>query len=491
MVFIVITAEILLGVLASITGFVLYRQQSIEKFTDIAHGLTEAASVAVDTERIDEFIEKGRKAEGYIDIEQKLYKMRDGFPQALYLYVYRIQPDGCHVVFDLDTKDGEKASQPGDLIDFDPSFEPFLPQLLKGEPIEPIISDDQYGWLLTVYKPLKNSSGKTVAYIAADISMGEIITDQAEFFIKLLSMFFGVSILIMSIMLEFVNRRIVHPVNRMASAAIHFAYNMEQDRANDMHEIKSLNIHTSDEIEHLYKAFTKTCMDSIGFINRLEAAAERIQHMQDEIIINFAEMVEARDTSTGNHIKKTAFYVEAIARELLKEGKYSDVLDEKYIEKLKRSAPLHDIGKIAVSDLILNKPGKLTDDEFAIMKSHTTEGTNILAKIEANTNDTMDYNYLKESMEMAHYHHEKWDGTGYPTGIKGEEIPLSARIMAVADVFDALVAERVYKKPFTYEKAMAIITEGAGKHFDPVVVEAFTKISQKLYDERTTLNSKI
>ena len=121
----------------------------------------------------------------------------------------------------------------------------------------------------------------------------------------------------------------------------------------------------------------------------------------------------------AKYIKKTAFYVEAIARELLKEGKYSDVLDEKYIEKLKRSAPLHDIGKIAVSDLILNKPGKLTDDEFAIMKSHTTEGTNILAKIEANTNDTMDYNYLKESMEMAHYHHEKWDGTGYPTGIKG------------------------------------------------------------------------
>nr|WP_290918788.1 HD domain-containing phosphohydrolase [Fibrobacter sp.] len=146
---------------------------------------------------------------------------------------------------------------------------------------------------------------------------------------------------------------------------------------------------------------------------------------------------------------------------------------------------------MAVSDLILNKPGKLTDDEFAIMKSHTTEGTNILAKIEANTNDTMDYNYLKESMEMAHYHHEKWDGTGYPTGIKGEEIPLSARIMAVADVFDALVAERVYKKPFTYEKAMAIITEGAGKHFDPTVVEAFCHISEKLYAERTTLNNKV
>jgi len=400
-------------------------------------------------------------------------------------------PDGCHVVFDLDAADGEAGSDPGAVVAFDPSFEPYLPNLLKGEPIDPIISDDQYGWLLTVYKPLKNFEGKTVAYVAADISMGEIITDQAKFFIKLLSMFFGLSIIIMSIVLEFMKRGIVHPVNRMASGAMHFAYNLEQDSANDVQELESLDITSSDEIGHLYKALTKMCQDSIGFIRRLEAAAERIQHMQDEIIINFAEMVEARDTSTGNHIKKTAFYVEAIAKELYKEGKFKDILDEAYIAKLKRSAPLHDIGKIAVSDLILNKPGKLTDDEFAIMKSHTTEGWHILTKIEENASDSMDDGYLKEATEMAHYHHEKWDGTGYPTGIKGAGIPLSARIMAVADVFDALVAERVYKKPFTYEKAMQIITEGAGKHFDPTVVEAFTKISQRLYDERTKLNQQV
>ena len=489
-VIIVIAAEILLGAFASITGFVLYRQVSIGKFIDIAHGLTEAASVAIDADRVDEFLEQGEKAEDYKAIESKLYKIRNGFPQALYLYVYRILPDGCHVVFDLDATDGEEGSDPGSVVAFDPTFEPYLPQLLAGEPIDPIISDDQYGWLLTVYKPLKNSVGKTVAYVAADISMGEILIDQAKFFIKLLSMFFGLSIIIMSIVLEFMKRGIVHPVNRMASGAMHFAYNLEQDSAN-VQELESLGIESSDEIGHLYKALTKMCNDSIGFIRRLEKAAERIQHMQDEIIINFAEMVEARDMSTGNHIKKTAFYVEAIAQELYKEGKFKDILDEAYIAKLKRSAPLHDIGKIAVSDLILNKPGKLTDEEFAIMKSHTTEGWHILEKIEENASDSMDDGYLKEATEMAHYHHEKWDGTGYPTGIKGAGIPLSARIMAVADVFDALVAERVYKKPFTYEKAMQIITEGAGKHFDPTVVEAFTKISQRLYDERTKLNQQV
>ena len=487
---IVIIAEILLGALASITGFVLYRQVSVGKFTDIAHGLTEAAAVAIDADRIDEYIAQGENAEGYLKTEANLYKIRNGFQQAMYLYVYKILEDGCHVVFDLDAEDGEEGSDPGSIIPFDPSFEPYLPQLLKGETIDPIISDDKYGWLLTVYKPLKNSEGKTVAYVAADISMGEVLIDQAKFFIKLLSMFFGLSIIIMSIVLEFVNRGIVNPVNRMASSAIHFAYNLEQSSVSSIQELDSLSITTEDEIEYLYKALTKTCKDSVDFIIRLEKAAERITLMQDEIIINFAQMVEARDNSTGNHIKKTAHYVEAIAKELQREGKFSDVLDDAYISKLKRSAPLHDIGKIAVSDLILNKPGKLTDEEFDIMKSHTTEGCNILTKIEENASDSMDDDYLKEAIEMAHYHHEKWDGTGYPTKIKGEKIPLSARIMAVADVFDALVAERIYKKPFPYEKAMSIITEGAGKHFDPVVVEAFCRISEELYKNRTVLNHK-
>ncbi len=480
----VIVAEILLGTLASITGFILYRQVSVGKFTDIAQGVTKASAVVIDGDRVDEFIAQGHNAEGYDDIEKKLYSIKESFPQTTYLYVYQILDDGCHVVFDLESEEGAEPNKPGDLIPFDPSFEPLLPQLLAGEDIEPIISDDQYGWLLTVYKPLKNSSGKTVAYVAADIAMGEIIYDQAKFFIKLLSMFFGLSIIIMSIVLEMVNRGIVHPVNGMASASIHFAYNLEQSRLSSLQELDSLNIHTFDEIEYLYKALTKTCKDSLEFIQRLELAAERIAKLQDEIIINFAEMVEARDNSTGNHIKKTAAYVEAIAKELQREGKFPHILNDEYIVKLKSSAPLHDIGKIAVSDLILNKPGKLTDEEFAIMKSHTTEGMKILTKIEASANEkhTMDDNYLKEAIEMAHFHHEKWNGTGYPTGIRGEAIPLSARIMAVADVFDALVA--------TYEKAMAIITEGSGQHFDPVIVEAFCHISKQMYDERTVLKKE-
>lgn len=497
-VYMVIVAEVLLGGLASTIGFFLYRENSINSFINVANGVTRAASTAINPDKIDDYMNRGYEVEDYAFISKILYSIRESFPQTKYLYVYQIREDGCHVVFDLDT-DGEPGGKPGDVVEFDPSFEPYLPTLLAGGEIEPIISDDKYGWLLTVYRPIRNSSNKTVAYVAADISMEKIIREEAVFFIKMLSLFFGLSIIIMSIVLELVKRGVVIPMNQMSVAAMKIAANttrasMLDTETVDLESIRDsverlgkIGVNTNDEIEHLYESIYTMASDTYNFIQRVQEQNERIRRMQEIIIMEFAEVVEARDKSTGNHIKKTAEYVEAIARQLKAEGKFADVLTDAYIEKLKRAAPLHDIGKIAVSDLILNKPGKLTDEEFTIMKSHTTEGWNILTKMVADAGDTIDADYMVESIDMAHYHHEKWDGSGYPTHIKGEEIPLSARIMAVADVFDALVAERVYKKPFTYEKAMAIITEGAGKHFDPDIVEAFTHISEKLYGARTKL----
>ncbi|MCR5461235.1 MAG: HD domain-containing protein [Acetatifactor sp.] len=159
-----------------------------------------------------------------------------------------------------------------------------------------------------------------------------------------------------------------------------------------------------------------------------------------------------------------------ILEKMRKMGYHAEELTDEYMEDVVKSAPLHDIGKIQVSDAILNKPGKLTDEEFEIMKSHTTAGQKI---IQQTIRTIPEADYLKEAMNLAAYHHEKWNGKGYPYGLAGEEIPLSARVMAVADVFDALVSRRCYKEPFSYEKAISIITEGSGLHFDPQVVEAF------------------
>ena len=487
---IVVIAEILLGAVACSIGFFLYRDVAIRNYTAVGQGVVDAAAILIDPERVDAYLAEGRSAEGYAEVEKGLYDLQKSFPQVTYLYAYQILPDGCHVVFDLDAEGGVEASEIGSVIPFDSSFIALLPDLLAGKEIDPIITDDTYGWLLTVYKPIKNKEGRVVAYVASDVSMEQIVHDDATFFIKTLSLFFGISIIIMSFILEAVKRGIVFPVNAMARGALRFAYNTSSNQESSLKYLQSLNIPYSDEIGNLYRALTKMAEDSIAYIKKVKLQAAQMEQMQEEIIINFAELVEARDQNTGEHIKSTAYYVDRIARQMQKEGMYADVLTDDYIEKLVQSAPLHDIGKIKISDLILNKPGKLTDDEFAIMKTHTTEGYNVLTHIIETSKASMSDGYMNEAVEMARYHHEKWDGSGYPMGISGEQIPLSARIMAVADVFDALTMERAYKKPFSYEKTMSILVEGAGKHFDPNVITAFEHIAESLYKERQAKNAQ-
>ena len=203
---------------------------------------------------------------------------------------------------------------------------------------------------------------------------------------------------------------------------------------------------------------------------------EQVSGMQTGMITLMADIVENRDDNTGGHIKRTANYVEHIAKELKKQGAYKDVLTDEYMKDLIVAAPLHDIGKIHIPDAVLNKPGRLTDEEFAIMKTHTTAGQDLLNHAKEELGE---YSYLIMAVEMAAYHHEWWNGKGYPYGISGEEIPLCARIMAVADVFDALVSKRVYKDPMPLEKAYSIIKEESGTHFDSKVVDAFFAVADK------------
>ena len=197
---------------------------------------------------------------------------------------------------------------------------------------------------------------------------------------------------------------------------------------------------------------------------------EQVSNMQSGMISFMAEVVENRDDNTGGHIKRTAKYVEEIAKELKTSGVYSDMLTDGYMRDMIVAAPLHDIGKIHIPDAVLNKPGRLTDEEFEVMKTHTTAGETLLAKAKEELGES---GYLNMAVEMAAYHHEWWNGKGYPYGISGEKIPLCARIMAVADVFDALTSKRCYKSAMPLEKAYAIIREESGTHFDPKVVEAF------------------
>ena len=218
--------------------------------------------------------------------------------------------------------------------------------------------------------------------------------------------------------------------------------------------------------------------ETISYSDDVRHKSEVITKMQNGLIMVLADMVESRDQCTGDHVRKTAAYCRIILEQLRKDHKYEDILTDDYIEDVVNSAPLHDIGKIKVKDAILNKPGKLTPEEFEEIKKHTLAGNEIINQAIALVSD--DSSYLKEAKNLATYHHEKYDGTGYPKGLKGNDIPLSARVMAVADVFDALVSKRSYKEPYPFDKAMDIIKEGSGKHFDPDIVTAFIEAKDEV-----------
>jgi response regulator RpfG family c-di-GMP phosphodiesterase len=208
---------------------------------------------------------------------------------------------------------------------------------------------------------------------------------------------------------------------------------------------------------------------------QLLAHSKRMMEIQDNTIVGMANLIENRDGDTGKHIKRTSRYVEMLARAAQKAGYCTDILTDEYIELLVKAAPMHDIGKISVPDSILKKPGKLTEEEFECIKCHAPEGGKIVRDVLSNIEEQK---YIDIAAQVAAGHHEKWNGTGYPLKLKGEQIPISARIMAIADVFDALVSKRCYKEPMTAEEAFNIIEQSSGSHFDPVLAGLFISLKQ-------------
>ena len=222
------------------------------------------------------------------------------------------------------------------------------------------------------------------------------------------------------------------------------------------------------------KAALQNYADNLEIMVR-EKTAEVI-NLQNAVLATVADLVEFRDNFTGGHIMRTQLYLKALSDELIRKGIYQEEMSEWDMDFFLPSTQLHDVGKIAITDLILNKPGKLTEEEFEIMKTHVTVGVDAIEKIMSNADE---HAFLRHTLSIAGTHHEKWDGSGYPVGLKGRNIPLEGRLMAIADVYDALISERPYKKAFTHEESCEIIEAGSGTHFDPILVEVFRSVQDE------------
>lgn len=206
------------------------------------------------------------------------------------------------------------------------------------------------------------------------------------------------------------------------------------------------------------------------------ASSELIQY-HEEVIYAFADVIEGRDGSTGEHVKRTVAYVRIIVEALKENGIYVESLDNEYMEFLLRAAPMHDFGKIAVSDTVLQKPGRLTEEEYEAIKTHTVKGADMIKTSLASLEEP---GYITIAWQVARHHHERWDGAGYPDGLYGEKIPLCARVVAVADVFDAVSQDRCYRPAMSLDESFAIIEQGAGTQFDPLIAEAFLRMRDKV-----------
>jgi len=210
---------------------------------------------------------------------------------------------------------------------------------------------------------------------------------------------------------------------------------------------------------------------------QLARLTEQLILLQNGIVHTFADLVENRDKNTDGHIDRTAAYLKILIDAMLEQGVYTDEMQSWNMPSVISSARLHDLGKVVISDTILNKPDHLTEEEFQMMKMHTIEGERIIDKAIERTGDA---EFLDNAKVIAAFHHERWDGTGYPYGKEKKEIPLQSRLMAIIDVYDALVNERPYKKAFTHEEAVSIISKSSGTHFDPEIVKVFISVNEKL-----------
>ena len=368
-------------------------------------GAAKLAATEINADLIDGWLENGEDAD-YDATYNMLKDILENTPNLKYLYVYQIRPDGCHIVFDTDPE-MEGTTVLGAIQPFDESFEQ-VDMLLAGQPIDTIESNDTYGWLLTRYEPIYDSNGVCVAYAGADISMEEITQYTINYVL---------GIVIIAVV--------------FLAACVFIGLKM------------SINNHKADELD------------------MLREQQKRDKQLLREIIESFAKAVDIKDSYTQGHSSRVAKYTAMLAKEL--------GYDDDTVEKYYNIALMHDIGKIGIPDNVLNKPGKLTDEEYNIIKSHTVRGYEVLKGI----------SLMPEIVVGAEAHHERPDGKGYPNGLKGDEIPRVAQIIAVADTFDAMYSDRPYRKRMNFDKAVSIIKEVSGTQLTSDVVDAFLRLAEK------------
>ena len=389
----------------------------------------------------------------------------------LYVYVPDFEHNKLTTIFYLDGLQGDNVHDRdlGKVINW--QFNPLEIDAYKGIPSNKVfIIENQMGHTITKYAAVFNSKGKPIALVGADLDYNKVTKKIMNNIIFTLSFIFACLFVIWSVFILILEKVFIKPVMKISKRMATFIQNKQKP-------FKPLKVKSKDEIGIMAQSFNKMVLDINSYI-------KRITDTQMETIFSLAKLAQSRDDDTGRHLERVQQYCRVLSEQLAQNSPYSTQIDKQFIDNLVNASTLHDIGKVGVSDLVLLKQGKLTDEEFEQIKKHTIIGYETLKQVHSTFGTNA---FIEMGMTVALSHHERFDGKGYPYGIKGEEIPLAARIMALADVYDALSTKRVYKPAFDQEKCVEIIKEGKGTQFDPVIVDAFLEIQDKFYDIRCNM----
>ncbi len=286
------------GITSAFISYHIYMDMAVEQHKRMASGISTLAVGSLNPDKIESYLEAGTVSEHYTRMERRLRRIKDMWDPIEFVYMYRISEDSCTVIFDIDT-DREKGKEPGEKIPLDPSIKPYLPTLISGGTIPPIITDDNYGWLLTVYTPVYDSKGICQGYVGIDISMDKIRIQARDFTVKLLLIFFLLFVIILLATFWLAKYNLILPINTMAHSAGIFAYHNDEALEQSLERISKLNIHTGDEVENLYRSFVKMTRDSVRYMTDIRNKNETIAKMQTALILTLADMVERRDKNTG------------------------------------------------------------------------------------------------------------------------------------------------------------------------------------------------
>ena len=473
-----VTAVTAIALLLSWVSISTQINEENDNYIEMAAAAGRFAATVVDADKIDGYLADGGPVQDILKTDyeyEKTNEILEGYaaanPDIQVIYVFKALEEGFYLIYDTDEyfrTDGVI----GDRNEYTGYLELIMNDLLSGKGLEPQVIKTSNGRYISAYEPLYDSNGKLVAYAGADIWVERNSGYLRKLFINMILVSSGFMALIIAFGLRSARAYLIYPIGSLEKRIDDFMQNMDDQTKLDenVKMLQKLDIRTNDEVEALYRSVCEMAAETAAHIKNINALVKKNENMENGLIITMADLVEGRDEEADSHALRTAGYVHIILDGLKRKGYYAEKLTDKYIKDVEMSAPLHDVGKINVPDSILNKKGALTEEENEIYKNHTIAGKNILEKT---INAVKGESYLKEARNMAAYHHERWDGTGYPEGLHGQVIPLSARVMAVADAFDELSSEKAEDQSSPLNKALKALSDGAGTQFDPKCVEVF------------------